>query len=345
MTGPYTGPVQSQPAQPQVPQPQNGPVWAPMPTQNISSSEPFQQMPAPDLRPQVQPQPGQYSQPQVGQPVNQSWQFQQQPSGSVPQQLPQQSQPQLQQQPGQPAPQHGGVRLDTQGRVQPGPGIPQELVGKDLNAVMKMYGMVRDGYVESQTALGQHPQAQQPQVQAPPASQQVAAGAPGTDFWANPTEAIKRIVQQEMQPVTQQTTRAAVIEARNSVATAFPEYAQHEAEVIQRLQGASPELLADPNTWRNTFMLIAGERAYAQRQSALQTPAPSQQQQMPWNPNQPVVDSRSFFTESPTGQGASSGVTLGTPEQEAVRQKFHLTPEQYYGSAAPAMPAPQWGGR
>lgn len=235
MTNPFGGQPQSQPAQQAQPQQQqNGPVWQPSPTQNISSSEPFAQIPAPDLRPQVQPQPGQYSQPQVGQPVNQSWQFQQQPTGSVPQQLPQQPQPQTQQQPGQPAPQqHGGVRLDAQGRVQPGAGIPQELVGKDLNAVMRMYGMVRDGYVESQTALGRTQQA--PQVQAPPASQQVGASAPGTDFWANPTESIKRIVQEQMQPIQQQTTRAAVIEARNNVAAAYPEYIQHEAEVIQRL--------------------------------------------------------------------------------------------------------------
>lgn len=322
------------------------------------------QMPAPTFpAPQPQQQPGfvqvgqdpqgrpiyqqvqQQAQPAQQIPNQQNWQGQQPQQRSTQQQLDRQSSQYLQ-------PQQGAqVNIDAQGRLS-GPGVPPELQGRTLAEGLNSYGMMRQ--VAMQMAAGQRPQVpgqmppqqqpysqqvQQPQAQTP--AQQVGAAAQPKSFWADPEGAIQRIVDDRLAPVTQQTQLQAVQGARDTVAAQFPQFAQYEGLVIQKMQGLDPRILANPKAWEIAFQQVVGEVAL----NGGRFPAGGQQPvaQPANNGWQPYTQGQQgapggprlgdFFTEAPgagfAGNGAADGTFGLNPAQQEVARRMNLTNEQY----------------
>jgi hypothetical protein len=346
------------PQQPQYQYPQGIPPMAAMPSSDQVT------LPPPYFPPPQQPPQG---------PPPQGWPPQQQPQGGWPQpyvagqpqgQPPQQGgyagqlYPQFQQ-PGQPQAQpqqrpqapSGVIQQDAYGRLY-GPGLPPHLQGATADQVRQAYGMVSQGQPQQQPQYrqlpqpqGQQPPQQQP-PQPPPSQGQVPAQAQPRSFWADPEGAIERIVEQRMAPITQATLTQAIQGARDTVAGQYPEFAQYEQDVIQRMQGLAPELLSNPQAWRLAFEQAVGERYLAQQRGQFRQQPQQQNGSLPpqnggqpgWSPypQQRGPALGDFFTESPS-QGYQSGgdqyqppVQL-TPQQREAARRFGLT-EQAYAS-------------
>lgn len=236
-----------------------------------------------------------------------------------------------------------------QARINAGPGIPAELVGRTINEALQLYGVVK------QEALRAH---QQPAAPAPASAPTPAATqAPGQpavpaagSFWSNPEAAIERIVQKQVNAAVGQVQAPAAIQAaRDQAAAALgPDFVALEPYVKQQLAGASPELLANPQTWGNMFHLVFGQAvragwrptAPAAAPAAPQPAAPPQPTpqfqpafSMPaggMNPGagQPWVHPSSFFSETPGGGGPASIQPLSAAQKDAA-QRMGMTEEAY----------------
>jgi hypothetical protein len=298
------------------------------PTQFIHTQEPGMNTPAPNLAPQPQ-------QPQQYQPVP--------PTQQQPYLAQQQAQPAYAQQPQQQMGQQqaGGLRFDAQGRVQPGAGVPQELVGRTLNDVFTVYNTLRQAYVETQLGPQNQQQQfqQQPQQQQPPqrqqpqqqqTQQQVPAQARASNFWADPEGTIDRLIDKRLQPVTQQAIQQQLTEARNQVASYIPDFVNYEAGVVARLRGQPAEVLSNPEAWRYAYMIEKGEQQLRSNppRNGFQQVGAQQQQQQTW---QPATAVGSFFTENPTAPVQDTVNAQGqvSPEELAIAAKFGRSPEQY----------------
>lgn len=297
--------------------------------------------------PQQQQQPQQQYQQPAQQVPNQGWGQQQMPTYVAGQGVPQQQQGfgQPQQQGG--AQQVGaGVQFDAQGRMY-GPGVPRELQGRTLQEGLQLYGVmqqqVTNGLVRPQQQQQQaaQQQFQQPNQQTP--AQQVGAQGQARSFWADPEGAIERIVEQRLAPVTQMTQLQQVQAARDAVAQQVPIFTQYEPLVIAKMQGMSPEILANPQAWRIALEQVVGEQALnggrfpQQGQQVQQGYVPQgQQPQGGWQPygQAPAPRLGDFFTEQPsagfTGNGNPSDGTFGLngAQQEAAR-RFGLSNQEY----------------
>jgi hypothetical protein len=357
-------------------------TYNPGPVQVIHSQEPSGFMPAPQFAPPQQPQQMQQHQP-YGQPpaivqqphhAQQGYQYGQpaQPQyGQQPQGVPQGARPVAQ-----------GVYADQQGRMY-GPGIPQELQGRTMQDALQAYGVMRQAAMQNVQVAGrpQQPQAQpqQPQRQVPQQPNQPQlppqqyGQAPARSLFSDPdgyldqkfSQMLDQKLGQYLGPVLEQTAAVQIDQARQQVAALFPqEFAMHEGEVMQKLQGLPPETLANPHAWRLALLQTVGEKALmasrGQPQSRPQQggwqPAPQQgngfqqmgypQQsvgQMPpqqpyaqpqgWVPagQQPVPPQGSFFSETPAAQGIDDQTAAGmlSPQQLQIAAKFGLRPSQY----------------
>lgn len=293
--------------------------------------------------PMVQPQPQQPAAPQIqqGQP---SYSFPATQIPPAPQAPPQQGQPPVQQ--GQPAPgfgqppqgfttpplqaqqpAQGPVPLNTV--IQAGQGVPRELVGKTLGEALQYYAVLRDEYFR-----GKNP-AQQPQQQ--PAAQGQQPQQPqqpsGTNFWTDPVGAIQRVVKEQLGQMTLPQT----INSIEQQMAGLPHYQQIRPLIAEKLQGFSPDQLANPALWQSAYDLTIGEltrqgrlpqaaqqptQSQPQHNGYVRLPVPSGQQLqsgLPWTP---------AFTEVPNA-GAIPQMRALSPEQDSVRQKMGMTVEQY----------------
>lgn len=233
-----------------------------------------------------------------------------------------------------------GVRLDA--RLQ-GDGVPSELQGRSLAEVLYMYDRMR-GIVLDRAAQPQAPQPIQPQAQPqaqpqgqPPQQQQ------GWD-WRNPQDSIARVVneqlrplQQALQPVLQQTSQSAVKNARDSVANEVgaATFARLEPLVMQRLAGADPQALQNPQMWRLALQTVVGEMALQGQAPQLAPQAPTQPNQwvqpvqaMPFAGGQPVPNFNSFWTEQPT-HGAPPTAPQLTPTQKWAAEAMGMSVAEY----------------
>lgn len=265
-------------------------------------------MPVP--RPPPQPQQQAQAPQQYGQPSQQV----QQPQGFVPPVQQQQQAPQQQQQ----APQQGAqVQFDAQGRMF-GAGVPAELQGRTLQQGLQQYGVLQQQAIQG-IVRPQQVQQQQAQAQAQPQTpaQQVGAQGQAKSFWADPEAAMERIIDQRMAPITRTNELQSVQSARDTVAAQYPVFSQYEPQVIQRLQGMSPEILGNPQAWALALQQVVGEAQLSGR-------FPQQQGQQQAQQNGPTLGQ--FFTESPSAGFSSSGQNgdgtfgLNTAQQEAARR-------------------------
>lgn len=358
--GGYVPPIQQQP---------QAPPFQVMPSSDQSSfpppyfppqqqpQQPYTGFPAPQQQPHqqqggfaqqlgyppAQQQPGYGYQPPV--PQQQQTQPQQQTPWYNPQQAPQTvQQPQRQQAPS------GAIQQDSQGRLW-GPGLPAHLQGATYAQVQQSLGVPQQqqqqqgGYpqqrqlsVPQQQQQGGYPQQQQ---QTPTQQGQVQAQAQPKSFWADPEGAIERIVEQRMAPITQATQASAIQAAHDTVLQQYPEFAQYEQDVINKMQGLEPQLLANPTAWRLAFEQAVGERYLAQQRGGFrqqgngngyqQVPQP----QTGWAPYQQQAPRLGdFFTESPSqgfqpGVGDAQQVPQLTPQQMEAARRFGFTPQQY----------------
>ena len=139
---------------------------------------------------------------------------------------------------------------------------------------------------------------------------------------------MQRLIDDRLQPVTQQAHQQQTTEARNQVASFIPDFVNYEAGVVARLRGQPPEVLANPEAWRYAYLIEKGEtqlRQGSQTRNGFQQVG-QQPQQQTWQP--PVG---SFFTESPTVPNAENmnAQQQLSPEEIAMAAKFGKTPEQW----------------
>src|SRR3982750_134444 len=332
----YVPPMQVMPGGDQFSFP--APYFPPAPPQQQQQQGP-NGLPAPQQQPHQQQQGGYAAQLGYGQQPQQQGGWQQ--MGQQPQQRPQ---PQAPQQP------QGQIQQDHLGRLW-GPGLPPQLQGATYQQVQQALGLqgrpqqmqAPQGFQPQQVM--QQPQQQQ-QQQTPTQQGQVGAQAQPKSFWSDPEGAIERIVESRLAPVTQQSQIAAVQSARDTVAGQYPEFAQYEADVIQRMQGLDPQLLGNPQAWRIAFEQAVGERYLQQQRGGfrqLGNGQPVQPQQangqagQGWQPYQQTNAPRlgDFFSESPSAGFSGMDGSFGqqqpqlTPAKQAEARRFGISGQQY----------------
>jgi hypothetical protein len=327
--GPWQGyPASALPPIPQ-PQPQTQPGPAPVPQYGAAPLYPNQQ--SPQYQPGM-PVPTQHAQPQT------------QPG--------QQFVPQQPQQPPQQIP--AGIDPNT---ILQGPQFPPELQGVTLGQAINLYGGMRNLVLGlQQRAQQQHvPQQQVPQPQPQQQPQQQPGQQPPAFDWRNPAPGIAAIVGQllddRLAPVTQQAALQGAATARNVVAQELGvhRFAQLEPVLMQYLQGATPQDLANPELWRVAARTALGEMALRGQQTPQQMQPAAQPYggATPFRPGMqnPAPPLQSFFTETPqAGAQVQTGVTLSPAEMWFADQMgvAYNDYAAYKGGVPPILPA---GGR
>lgn len=293
-------------------------------------------------QPMYNPQPGvpggTISQPlyPVGHPMAQA------PQAQQPQQ-PQQGWPQMsQQQPQQGWPPQAPLAPQQQGQINDnvvldGPAVPPELRGRTWGDAKRLYQALSTDWLrrQSQVQQFQQPQAQAPQFQhqAPPAQ---APSGP-LSFQQQQDSRIAQIVAQTvapmLQPLVQQNQSQAVLQARQIARTGMPDFDYLEPDIMQRVAGASPEVLANPMTWKLAADAARGERVLIgqyrpQMQMQRQMPGPGAS--VPANGQAPV---HTFFSESPSAPAFATGggIVPRQPTQEDAfyAQRFSMPVQDY----------------
>ena len=220
-----------------------------------------------------------------------------------------------------------------------GPGVPPEIQGRTLGEAIAIYNGMRN--VVLQTVPG--PQQPAQPMQAPPAASPVA-GQPqpaqtGWD-WRNPEAGIARVMDERiqqtimpaLQPLLQQNSFQAVQAARNAAAAEIgPVFAHLEPMILQRLQGANPQTLQNPQMWRTAAESVIGNLslAHARTQGQPQQPLTGQPMMQSQQVGQPTPNLNGFFTEQPTVGGAPGGGNQLTAQQQWAAQAMGMDPATY----------------
>lgn len=317
--------------------------------------QPQQQQQAPVQQQQTQqqqPQTPVWNQPQGGAPVEGFGPPQfpapfrtPQPFQGQPQQFQQQQPPQMpQHQPQQPAPQQN---IDLNTRLT-GTNIPAELQGRTMAEAMQIYNGMRN-VVLQQTAQPPRSAVQQPAPVQQPQGAPAQGHQDGWD-WRNPQAAIAKVVQEQLapvvqalQPVVMQSNMQSVQAARNTAAAQIPNFAQIEAQVVERLRGADPQQLMNPEMWRVAAESVVGQMALrgqlpAQPQATQQqTPRYNQWLQPAQNlqpGQQPVPNMNGFFSEQPSSGAPNAAPQQLTSTQLWAAQQMNMSPDTYAAWAA-----------
>lgn len=303
---------------------------------------------SPNIQPQPQPQPQyvpvhtvqgapqhQYAPqapPQAQQPSSQ------QPVPQGPMTNQQMAQPQ----------QQGAFQAADPNMILRGPEWPPELQGKTLREAQEIYNEIRQyalqRYQQEQGRPQGQPQApngQQP-PQGAPQGQQPQGQQPRGDFkslvQAAVAEALQPVMQQ-LQPVIQQGTTQQIESALNTVRGEFSDFRQLEASIRSELRNAPPELLANPDTYRNLYYLKVGQMARSGQRGQQPVFAPPTGQQPQYigygqPPQSPPVGS--FFTEAPSAPPANQPAAYN-PTVVAMAAKFGIPVEQYLAWSPPSI--------
>lgn len=218
-----------------------------------------------------------------------------------------------------------------------GPNVPNELRGKTLAEVMQVYNGMRN--VVLQTIPGPVPPSA-PGIQQPPSVQQPSAIPPGGQLpawdWRNPEAGIEAAVERAidkrvmpaLNPLLVRQGVDGIREARNMIAAEIPNFPQIEAAVLQKLQGADPIALQNPNMWRITAHSVIGEMALRGQLSQPAPTVPAGAQQVAPGA-QPIPNLNGFFSEQPTVGGAPGGTMQLTPQQAWAAQQMGMTADDY----------------
>lgn len=260
--------------------------------------------------------------------------------------------------PAAPAPAGPASGVDPNQVIQPGSGVPPELVGRTVGQAFQIYSALATEWLR-RTPQGGGTQAPPPapgqpapaQPGAAPGAPRPTAGAPPAgDFWRDPEGSIKRIVAesvaQQMAPVTQASQETEIIRARDIALAGIPDAQALWPEMVQALQGVDAAGLMNPQVWQRAADMARGTmmRAGTYRAPA---PAAAPAAPSPASPNGPftaaggrpsipagspgaaVLPQVAFFVEGPsTPQGGGAGGSLSAEEAD-VASKFGMSPQDY----------------
>ena len=268
--------------------------------------------------------------------------------------LPQQQTPQFPQQPLMPGlaqgyPQQPTVPVNPAGPVNAqtrldGPNVPPELRGRTIAEAMSIYNSMAtmaQGYGRPSTPPAGPQQYQQTQGSAPGSQPQVQGTATQQgqqpSFWQNPEQRVQEIVggviDQRLGPVVQFTHMQAVTGARMAAQQQVPDFAGLEQDIMGLVQNASPDMLANPNTWIGAADVVRGRQM---REGRYRPPVPGQGQaqaaQAPQGPSSQQLPVGAFFTEAPAAPSPNGvGGTPVQPTQQdiAMAQKFRMPIEEW----------------
>lgn len=280
-----------------------------------------QQAGAPQGYPQVPAQNGGYPQPPAAQPYGAP-------------NYPSQSQGQ-----------QGGQRLNIDpNTILDGPGVPPELRGRRFGQVMSAYSNLAEDFVRRQgfqRSGGQPGVGQSQQRQQEPQGQQHGQQPQGQQR-QQPTDwrqEIRGIVQEVVAPLQQRTTAQSAHEALTQARQRIPDFAELEQDIVQSLQGAGPDALANIAVWESAADLARGRRM---RQGQLLPPPHGSQPQVglqqiqgPNPGGQHVVQTQYGPVAVPPNRAA--------PQVNGVSQQFggqqSVAVQGYYPQQPQAVPA------
>lgn len=270
------------------------------------------------------------------------------PGYGQPQFQPPQQQPQMPQVP----PQLGGADLNQ--RLY-GPGIPAELQGKTVGEGLRYYGIMREDFIRR----GQQPQQQPQQFQQPqqqyqqpqqgqPQQQSAQPRAPQIDpVQQHVADAIRQVLPEMLAPVVQPLQQQNFQRVYQETKSKYPDWAQHEAVIIQSMQGADAQTLSNPGAWEAAYRHAVGDAMVRARQGQQVPQAPGYQpygfggfQVQPQAPQQPNpqaqygppqmgVNGAPTFVESSTPAPVSMPQQGYDPADEIAAKRFGMPIEIY----------------
>jgi hypothetical protein len=303
---------------------------------------------------------GSPGQPQYQPPMQPGYQYAQQPGYAPPpayQQAPPPAYTQPQYQQPQQQPQQMPQQLqgsDLNQRLY-GPGIPAELQGKTVGEGLRYYGIMREEFIRR----GQQPQQQAPQFQQQPQQQPQQFQQPQGQPSAQPRgpqqpqgdpmrqyveEAIRQVMPEMLAPVVQPIQQQHVQRVYQETKSKYPDWAQHEAVIIQSMQGADP-----PGAWETAYRHAVGDAIVRQRQGQQQPQGqgyqpygsgpPQQQYQQQLQQFDPQAQYRPpqmqgangapTFVESPTPPPPQMPQQGYDPADEMAAKRFNIPVEVY----------------
>lgn len=311
-----------------------------------------------------------------GQPAPTGW-GQPPQQGYVQQAPPQQGQPQA----GWAQPPMPPAVVDPNMRIAQGDRrFPAELWGKTLGESMQYYSVMKQDFMQRNNPAQQPQQPQQPRGWGQPQQQPQAAPPPtysghvpvfdpsgGQQPQPFGPDQVRQIMREEfgrLQAPMMQNTMESV---RNGVAAGLPDWNQYSADIHMALQGATPEMLMNPESWKMAYYAVKGKALTERPQqaapqapvdpfrqngggtpngnpAAVQRPAAPQQPQQWGQPAQPFPGGQSF-TEAPINQSAyNPAVQADDPRDVIMAQRFGIPVEEYRqwkGGNVPPAPQPQ----
>jgi hypothetical protein len=272
-------------------------------------------------------------------------QYAQQPNYAPPPAYPQQGPPQYQQpyippqQPQYQQPYQPPQGMDRNTRLS-GPGIPQELQGRTVGEALQYYGIMREDFVRRNQPQQQPPQYQQPQPQqqpyqppqyqqpqqqqGPPSAQprgpQQQQQQPVDPMRQIVVEAVREAMPQMLEPLVQPMRQGQVEKAFSDTRMKFAQdpmvpFDRVAGEVVQSLQGADAQTLANPAAWEAAY--------YHAKGLALSRPQGQQQQPPQGGPQyQPYPQQPSFQQVTPQTQPSAAFIEGPTPPAPSLNGGF-----------------------
>lgn len=253
------------------------------------------------------------------------------------------------------------------------PAFPKELWGKTVGEAMRFYSIMREDFMRRNNPQNpQNPQNQQQPVTDPaappaPASQPrsytppapLAATPPATGF---DEASIGRMIQQAVASAFASSPMAVQVaeSTHDRMRREYRDWMTYDADILQTLEGASAEQLANPETWRTAYFFVKGRKLseagqnggqpiYDQSAAGTQPVvfgAPSGAPTITRPPNPPTNDNPTWFTEGPSAPPASpaGGVDpRNDPRVIAMAYKHGIPVDEYVqwlGGNVPAMTPP-----
>lgn len=238
------------------------------------------------------------------------------------------------------------------------PQFPKELWGKTLAEAMRFYSIMREDFMRrndpgqppagNAAAPPAAPAAPQRPAYTPPAAPP-APGAGGTFDEA----AVQRMITQAVSAAfaSSPLAKQAADTTYDRMKREYSDWMSYDSEILEALDGATAEQLANPETWRTAYFWVKGKKLSEGGQPAA-APAPAGQ---PTVFGQPIVtrpptppnnENTTWFTEGPTAPPATTAGALdprNDPRNITMAARHGLPIDEYVqwlNGQVPGMSAP-----
>lgn len=229
-------------------------------------------------------------------------------------------------------------------RVQHGdPNFPRELWGKTLADAMKYYAVMRQDFMErNRPADAPPPVAPAPTAApaarpgyVPPVATPAPAAAPATFT----LEDVNRIVNEAVSRAVAPIARSNAETVYNRMKAELSDWMTYNDAILESLNGASEEQLANPETWRTAYYFVKG-RALSQPAAAVPA-APPPVGAPVWTP----PPAPAGFVEGPSAPPPASNAALtadrrNNPTILAMARRFGISVDEYIAWMDGNVPAP-----